>query len=55
VISSDHLDPGASGRIRATVDTTGRAGPLEKHIVVYSNDRRTPVLTLSLSLHVAPK
>jgi hypothetical protein len=55
VISSNHLDPGTTGQIKATVDTTGKAGHIEKHIVVYSNDRIMPAFTLSFSMEVVQK
>jgi hypothetical protein len=55
MISSDHLEPGTTGKIRAVVDTAGRIGRLEKHITVYSNDKQNPVVTLSLSLDIAQK
>jgi hypothetical protein len=50
VISSNHLEPGAAGQIKATVDTSGKIGRLEKHITIYSNDRVMPALTLTLTL-----
>jgi hypothetical protein len=55
VISSDHLNPGTSGQIKASVDTTGKNGPLEKHVSVYSNDRSNPVVSLSLIMDVVQK
>jgi len=55
VISSDHLEPGAKGSVRATIDTAGRSGRLEKHITLYSNDRRNPALTLTVSVNIIPK
>jgi hypothetical protein len=55
VISSDHLEPGAIGQIKTTVDTAGKSGPLEKHVSVYSNDRTNPVVSLSLSMEVIQK
>jgi hypothetical protein len=55
VISSDHLKPGETGQIKATVDTTGRKGFLDKHISVYSNDPVKPVITLSLTLTIVPR
>jgi len=55
VISSDHLEPGALGQIKASVNTTGRRGPLMKHITVYSNDRSNPVLSFSLIMDVVQK
>jgi hypothetical protein len=54
VISSDHLDPGAVGRVKATVGTATINGHVLKHISVYSNDRVTPVLTVEMSLDVVP-
>jgi hypothetical protein len=55
VVSSDRLEPGAEGRIKASIDTAGRMGRLEKYITVYSNDRRNPVITLSLTLDIQQK
>jgi len=55
VISSDHLEPGTTGRIKATIDTTGRSGWLEKHITVHSNDVRNPVITLSVGVDIIQK
>ncbi len=52
MISSDHLEPGASGQIKTTVETGGRSGRLEKYITVHSNDPVEPALTLSLILDV---
>jgi hypothetical protein len=55
VISSDHLDPGAIGRVKATVATVNISGPVLKHISIYSNDRITPVLSVEVMLDVVPK
>ena len=55
MVSSDHLEPGVVGRVKATVDTTNRRGRVEKHVTVYSNDRTKPVLTLSLSMDIIEK
>jgi hypothetical protein len=55
VISSDHLDPGAIGRVKATVTTANINGPVSKHISIYSNDRVTPVLSVEVNLDVVPK
>ena len=55
VISSDHLDPGAIGRVKATVATANNSGPVLKHITIYSNDRMTPVLSVEVTLNVVPK
>jgi hypothetical protein len=41
--------------VKVTVDTNKRAGMLVKYITIYSNDRMTPLRTLSLSLNVTPK
>ena len=55
MISSDHLDPGAIGRVKTTVATANINGPVAKHITIYSNDRITPVLSVEMSLNVVPK
>jgi hypothetical protein len=55
VISSNRLEPGSVGQIKVSVDTAGKAGHLEKHVSVYSNDRTIPVLTLTLTLDVVKK
>jgi hypothetical protein len=55
VISSNHLEPGAVGQIKADVDTTGKSGHLVKHVSVYSNDRMNPVLSFSLVMDVVQK
>jgi hypothetical protein len=43
------------GQIKVTVDTAGKTGHLEKHVSVYSNDRTTPVLTLTLTVDINQK
>jgi hypothetical protein len=55
VISSNRLEPGSIGQIKVTVDTEGRVGRLEKHVTIYSNDRTTPALTLTMTLDIAKK
>jgi len=55
VVSSDHLEPGAVGQIKASVDTTNRMGSLVKHITIYSNDQSRPALSLSISMDVVKK
>lgn len=55
MVSSDRLDPGVAGQVKATVDTSNRHGRVEKHITVYSNDRTNPALTLSLSMDIVEK
>ncbi len=52
MVSSDHLKPGAVGRIQATVDTAHKSGHMEKQITVYSNDRIHPMVSLSMTLDV---
>ncbi len=55
MVSSDHLAPGASGKIKASVNTAGRAGRMIKHITLRSNDPSNPLLSFSLVLNVVPK
>jgi len=55
VISSDHLDPGAVGRIKTAVATDNIRGPVAKHITIYSNDPITPALSVEVTLEVVPK
>jgi len=55
VISSDHLEPGAVGQVKATVETTNANGPLSKHVSIYSNDRVTPVVTVEIAMNVVPQ
>jgi len=55
VISSNHLEAGQVGQIKVSVDTAGKAGYLEKHVTIYSNDRVMPVLTLTVSLDIVKK
>lgn len=55
MISSDHLEPGAIGRVQATVNTTNISGYLSKHFSIYSNDRITPVLSVEMTMDVVKK
>jgi len=55
VISSDHLEPGAIGRVQATVNTANISGRLAKHFSIYSNDRITPVLSVEMAMEVVKK
>jgi hypothetical protein len=55
VISSDHLEPGAVGHVKVTVNTAGKSGPVSKRISIYSNDRTTPVLSVEVSMEVTQK
>jgi hypothetical protein len=52
VISSDHLEPGAVGQVKATVETTNANGPLSKRVTIYSNDLVTPVVTVEMVMNV---
>jgi hypothetical protein len=55
VISSDHLDPGAVGRVKTSVATDNIRGPVAKHVTIYSNDRITPAVSVEVTLEVVPK
>ena len=55
MVSSNHLDPGAVGQIRVSIDTTGASSLLTKHVSVYSNDRISPVLSLTVTVEVIQK
>jgi hypothetical protein len=52
MVSSDHLAPGETGRIRTTVNTAGRKGRLLKSVQVLSNDPARPAVALSLKATV---
>jgi hypothetical protein len=43
------------GQIKADVNTAGKGGHLVKHVSVYSSDRMSPVLSLSLIMDVVQK
>jgi len=55
VISSDHLEPGGTGSVKATVDTANKNGYLAKRVTIYSNDRLTPVLSVEMTMDVVQK
>ena len=55
MISSDHLEPGAVGRVQATVNTGNSNGRISKHISIYSNDRTQPVLSVEVTMDVVKK
>ena len=55
MVSSDHLEPGAVGGVKATLDSANKNGPIEKHITIYSNDITDPVLSLSVSADIVPQ
>lgn len=46
------IAPGATGTVRAVVDTTGFAGPISKSVTVLSNDPATPRLVLTVKVDV---
>ncbi len=54
-VSSNHLEPGAVGQIKASVDTRGESGPLLKLISIHSNDSTNPVFSLSMTMEVVRK
>ena len=55
MISSDHLEPGAVGRVQATVNTGSNNGRISKHVSIYSNDRTQPVLSVEVTMDVVKK
>jgi len=53
VASFDKLiAPGATGKVRARLDTANFTGPIAKHITVLSNDPDTPRLLLTIKVDV---
>lgn len=46
------IEPGATGKVRAVVDTSDFAGPIAKSVTVLSNDPSTPRLVLSVKVDV---
>jgi hypothetical protein len=46
------IEPGATGKVRAVVDTTDFAGPIAKSVTVLSNDPATPRLVLTVKVDV---
>jgi hypothetical protein len=46
------VEPGATGRVRATLDTSTLAGSVAKSITVLSNDPKTPRLTLTIRAEI---
>jgi len=52
VVSSDHLKPGETGRIKAEIDTAGKNGNLLKYLSIHSNDKANRVVSLTMSLRV---
>jgi hypothetical protein len=48
------IEPGASGIVRAVVDTTSEVGPNAKAISVFTNDPQNPRIQLSIESNVKP-
>lgn len=48
VVSASTIAPGKTGSIKATIDTVRRLGPLEKSLVVISNDPLNPQKILKM-------
>jgi hypothetical protein len=48
VVSSPTIPPGGEGKIKVTLHTRGRKGRLAKSVTVFSDDPKTPRLTLRL-------
>lgn len=46
------IEPGATGKVRATLDTASLAGGVAKSITVLSNDPKTPRMTLTLRAEI---
>jgi len=46
------IEPGATGKVRAVVDTSDFAGPISKSVTVLSNDPATPRLVLTVKVDV---
>ena len=44
-----------SAQVRVSVDTTGRSGPLVKHVVIHTNDPVSPIMTLTVTMQIVPK
>lgn len=50
--SSSRLKPKEKGRINVFVDVRGKAGNITKTVQVFTNDPKSPVTTLSVTMHV---
>lgn len=48
LVSQNEVPPGGEAKIDVTVTTAGRRGPLQKTVIVASNDPRNPTLTLTV-------
>lgn len=46
--SSREITPGNSGTIKAELDTGGLSGKISRSILLYTNDPKTPLITLML-------
>ncbi len=52
MVSSDHIGPNETGRIRATVKTDGKKGRILKTVQVETNDPVRPLVVLKLRANV---
>jgi hypothetical protein len=48
------IPPGGEGKVRAVLQTGSFRGPIAKGITVFTNDRRTPILELTMKADVTP-
>src|SRR5262245_43560684 len=48
------IAPGATGKVRVTVDTDTFNGPIAKGVTVYTNDPATPTIQLTVRANVGP-
>jgi hypothetical protein len=48
------IAPGGEGRVRAVVDTASFRGAIAKPVTVFTNDRRTPTVQLTLKAQIEP-
>ncbi len=48
MVSSDHIEPGGQGELKATVNLKGKRGRIVKTIQVQTNDPERPVVVLKL-------
>lgn len=48
MVSSNHINPGEKGKIKAKLDIKGRKGPVSKSIKIISNDPEKQILYLYL-------
>jgi hypothetical protein len=48
------IAPGGQGRVRAVVETASFRGPIAKPVTVFTNDRQTPTVQLTVKAQVEP-